>query len=159
VVPWGLAPLYELPNRVDPLAWPFVASGALVAAITAAALSLRSRWPALLAVWVSYVVILLPVLGIVQNGPQIAADRYTYLAGLGWGLRVGGLVRTWWGGRSAAALAGPRGLGAGALAVAVLAILAVLTWRQVGVWRDSGTLWSHTLVHAPSALAHNNLGA
>src|SRR2546426_6809293 len=35
----------------------------------------------------------LPVLGIAQNGPQIAADRYTYLAVLGWAILAGaGLI-------------------------------------------------------------------
>jgi protein O-mannosyl-transferase len=159
LAPSGLAPLYELPIRVDPLTWPYLLSGGVVAGVTVAALWFRRRWPALLAVWVSYVAILLPVLGIVQNGPQIAADRYTYLASLGWAALIGGLVRTRWGARSWAALAEPRALAASALAVAVLAVLSVLTWRQVGVWRDSGALWRHALAHAPSALAHNNLGA
>jgi hypothetical protein len=30
------------------------------------------------AAWVAFVVITLPMLGIVQNGPQIATDRYAY---------------------------------------------------------------------------------
>ena len=34
----------------------------------------------------------LPVLGIFHNGPQIVADRYSYLASLGWALFIGGLA-------------------------------------------------------------------
>src|SRR5260370_15225447 len=82
IVPLKLSPLYPLPRTVDPWAMPFILSYGLVLAITAIALVLRRRWPCIQAVWVTYVVILLPLLGIVQNGPQIAADRYTYLTGL-----------------------------------------------------------------------------
>ncbi len=61
--PAGLSPLYELPVPLVPTAWPFLLSGAAVVAITAVAVALRRRWPALLAVWLSYIVIL----GLHQN--------------------------------------------------------------------------------------------
>ena len=37
-------------------------------------------------------IMLAPVSGLLQNGPQIAADRYTYLASLPWTLLLGGLL-------------------------------------------------------------------
>src|SRR5881296_1780507 len=96
VVPVNLSPLYELPRTVDPMAPPFILSYALVLAIMAIVLALRRRVPGLPAAWVAYVVVLLPVLGILQSGPQIAADRYTYLAGLGWAILAGaGLLFCW----------------------------------------------------------------
>ncbi len=158
-VPVGLSPLYELPARVDALSWPYLVSAAAVVAITIAALWLRPRWPAILTAWACYVVILLPVVGIVQNGPQIAADRYTYLASLAWSVLIGGGVRWWWGDRPWAALAEPRARSGAALAAVILAVFGVLTWIQSGVWRDSGTLWGHALSLAPSAVGHNNAGA
>ena len=158
LVPVGLSPLYELPPRIDPTAWPFVLAAAVVIAITALAVLLRVRWPALAAVWATYVVILLPVVGIVQNGPQIAADRYTYLACAGWALLVGGAARAGWRGwregRIAPAVAAA---GAGALVV-VVGALAVLTWSQTAVWRDSETLWRHAVATRPSAIVHFKLG-
>jgi tetratricopeptide (TPR) repeat protein len=159
VLPIDLSPLYELPARIDPMTWPYLVSALVVAAITLAAVLLRRRLPALLAVWVSYVVIVLPVVGIVQNGPQIAADRYTYLASVGWAILVGGGIRWWWAARAGRPLREPLTLAAGGLLVAVIAVLGVLTWRQVGFWRDSGTLWSHALAVGPSSLGYNNLGA
>ena len=87
LVPIGLSPLYALPRSVDPLALPFVFSGVVVLALSAAAVIMRRRWPWLAAAWSAYVVTALPVLGVFQNGPQIAADRYTYLPVLGWALR------------------------------------------------------------------------
>src|SRR5262249_60059946 len=43
-------------------------------------------------------------------------------------------------------------------AVCVIAILGVLTWRQVGVWHDTETLWTHALAVSPASRAHENLG-
>src|SRR5256886_49491 len=81
VAPVNLSPLYELPPTVNPWAPPFIVSYGVVVAITALVLALRRREPGLPAAWLAYVVVLLPVLGIFQSGPQIAAGRYTYLAG------------------------------------------------------------------------------
>jgi protein O-mannosyl-transferase len=150
VIPLSLAAVYERPVTIDPGAWPFVASGAVALLLTVLAIALRRRWPALAAVWASYVVILLPVAGIVQNGPQ--NDRYTYLACGGWAMLAGaGLALGMMAGRRAAnALA--------ALAVAVVGGLSVLTWNQVKVWHDSETLWTHTVAVQPSALGHFKLG-
>src|SRR5216117_1025474 len=76
IVPLNLSPLYELRPPVNPGATPFILSYGVILAISAIVLALRRRVPGLLAAWVVYVVVLLPVLGIVQSGPQIAADRY-----------------------------------------------------------------------------------
>src|SRR5438876_6956539 len=88
VAPVNLSPLYER-GVVDPWATPFLLSYGGAVAITSLAWVCRRRWPGLPAAWLAYVVILLPVLGIFQSGPQIAADRYTYLAGLGWAILAG----------------------------------------------------------------------
>src|SRR3989442_1415823 len=150
IVRLTISTLYSLPRTVDPWEVPFILSYGLVLAITAVALTLRRRWPCIQAVWVTYVVILLPVLGIVQNGPQIAADRYTYLAGLGWALLAGACVlacwRTW-----RRPLAG--------IALCVIATWGALTWNQVHIWHDSERLWTHVLAVEPGeVVAENNLG-
>src|SRR5438128_1115230 len=151
VVPLNLSPLYMRPPTVDPEAPPFILSYGLVLAITAIVLALRRRMPGLPAAWAAYVVVLLPVLGIFQSGPQIAADRYTYLAGLGWAILAGaGLL---------ACRHATRFLIRGS-AVGVLVGLGVLTWNQVHVWHDSEKLWTHALAIDPkSSAAHSNLGS
>jgi len=158
VIPVGLSPLYELPD-VAPWWRPrFALSLAAVLAITVAAVRLRHRWPALIVVWTSYVAILLPVSGLVQNGPQIAADRYTYLASLGWTLLAGsGMGAAWlWLRRTRSeSWAGSR---LAPLMLLVAVGLGVLTWRQAAVWRTTETLWTHALSASPSAMAYDALG-
>src|SRR2546422_515638 len=150
VAPVNLSPLYELPPTVNPWAPPFIVSYGVVVAITAIVLAFRRRVPGLLAAWVAYVVVLLPVLGIFQSGPQIAADRYTYLASLGWAILVSAGVLSHWRRRPF--------LFTG-LAACVLFGLGILTWNQVQVWRDSEKLWTHALATYPkSSIAENNLG-
>jgi Tfp pilus assembly protein PilF len=158
VVPTNLSPMYPLPDAIEPLDWPFLLSGAAVVGLTTVAIRLRRRWPALLAVWVAYVVMLLPVVGLVHNGHQIAADRYTYLPCLGWTVLAGaGLAALW---RPPRELPNPRPLSVLATGLATIAVaaLGILTWNQAHVWRDSESLWTHALAIRPSAVAHGNLG-
>ena len=94
---------------------------------------------------------LLPVLGWVPFLFQVhstVADRYVYLAmlgpalGLAWLLQYRGPGRVWWG-----------------LVALGLMLLGWQGARQVRVWQDTVTLFTHALqVNPRSAMAHNNLG-
>src|SRR3989454_534488 len=159
VVPVNLSPLYELPRTMDPVAPPFILSYALVLAITAIVLALRRRVPGLPAAWVAYVVVLLPVLRIVQSGPQIAADRYTYLAGLGWAILAGAGVLSGWRTSRTSKTGTPTTLPIAGVVTCLVVGLGVLTWNQAQVWHDSEKLWTHALALDPqSSIAENNLG-
>jgi hypothetical protein len=150
LVPFGLIPLYEIPER-----WsagdPRLVTGVLVSgAVTAVAILARRRRPALAAAWTIMVVLLAPVSGLATHGgPQSMADRYTYLPALAPALLVGGAV----GALARTAIAGalaPRAarLVAGGLVV-WLAGFGALTWQQCHVWRDSLALWQHAVAFAP----------
>lgn len=157
VAPSDLTAFYPMtPHKTDPAGIPFLLSAAVVLAITAFAIALRRRFPALLAVWAAYTVTLLPVGGIFHNGLQIAADRYTYLGTVGWALLAGvGVMALWrW-----TAGAGLRRAAVAACAVGVLALLAWRTRAQIGFWHDSVALWGQAVAVEPSALALNTLGA
>ena len=159
VVPVNLSPLYELPRTVDPMAPPFILSYALVLAIMAIVLALRRRVPGLPAAWVAYVVVLLPVLGFFQSGPQIAADRYTYLAGLGGAILAGAGLLSCWRTSRTSKTGTPTTLPIAGVATCVVVGLGALTWNQAQVWHDSEKLWTHALARDPqSSIAENNLG-
>ncbi len=153
-LPVRLSPLYEIPPDFS-LWQPAIFSGAALTVITTVILYLlRKRWPAGLACWAYSVVTLAPVLGIVSIGPQLVADRYSYLACLSWAVLTGGgllfVLRS--AGQSRIAIAASVGA-----SIAVI-VLALLTWQQTAVWRDTGTLWSHVLKLDPNSnIAHYNL--
>jgi protein O-mannosyl-transferase len=150
IFPLYLSPFYALTqHRVDPGAMPFLISLCAVLLLMAAAIGLRRRIPALLAVVLAYAITLIPVLGIFHNGSQITADRYSYLACLGWAMLAGGAL-IW--------LRGPGSQAALACAVLVICALGFLTWRQVQVWRDAESLWTQAVKVDPSFLAYDNLG-
>lgn len=146
VWPSGLAPIYDRPPGISLLDPPYLAAAAIVLAYTAAAIRWRARFPAALAVWCGYIVVVSPMLGIVQVGSYLVADRYSYLACIGWALLGGAGVAWLWARRPP--------VGAATL-VAVVATLGALTWRQADVWQDSETLWARVLeVDPDSATGH-----
>ena len=91
-VPLDLRPMYPLPARVSLLDAPFLPAALAVAGVTLVLVAVRRRWPAGLAVWVAYAVMLAPVSGLVHAGPQLVADRFGYLPSLGFCLLFGAAV-------------------------------------------------------------------
>jgi protein O-mannosyl-transferase len=89
------------------------------------------------------------VSGIAQAGPQLVADRYSYLATLGLALLLGGAVIALVT-RGAAGALKPSvvrlALGA---AGAWLVVLALLTVTQEAIWHDDRALWEHALAIDP----------
>jgi protein O-mannosyl-transferase len=147
LVPSGLAPLYEMPQHVDPTALRFVASYVIVLGLVAAAWLARRRVPALTGAIAVFAVVSLPMLGVVQNGPQIAADRYTYHAAPALAIL---------GATAFLMLPRPRALISVVGLAAVLGTLGALTWRQTEFWRGPETLWSRVLqVDSASAIAQS----
>ena len=149
--PTRLAPIDEFPLRMSPFEPRFLIAAAIVIAITAVLLLGRRRWPAGLGLWACYIVILSPVLGLAQAGPQIVADRYSYVACMTWAVLVGAGFLLLLQSREGQ----PRGrvapISASVAALAVLVILGILTRQQTRIWRDSETLWRHTLAVAPDS--------
>jgi hypothetical protein len=112
---------------------------ATLAGVTLVAWCLRATRPYLLVGWLFFVGTLVPMIGVVQVGGQAYADRYTYLPSLGLGLAISlGLAEV----ARRAHLPRPAAVLGG---VAVLAALGIATWKQTQVWRDSVTLFEHTV--------------
>ncbi|PWU17013.1 MAG: hypothetical protein C5B48_16520 [Candidatus Rokuibacteriota bacterium] len=160
VIPYPISPLYQLPARIEPLALPMVASALVVAALTCCLFWLRRKWPAGPAVWLSYVVLLAPVSGLAQSGPQLVAPRYSYLPGLGLALLAGAGACLLVGGAASGRIRRGVVVFAAVAGVVCLAALGTLSWRQTRIWHDSETLWSYVTFLDPSApIAHHNLAA
>jgi tetratricopeptide (TPR) repeat protein len=102
---------------------------------------------------------LLPVLGIFHNGPQIVADRYSYLACMGWAVLAGAGGQYFWQASVDGRIHKRTSLLGSWLAAALLFGLGLLTWRQTQVWHDPERLWNYVLsTTGESLFARNNLG-
>jgi tetratricopeptide (TPR) repeat protein len=150
--PVGLAVFY--PHQgVFLEGWRMALSAVVVVGVTVAALALRRRSPAATTGWLWFCGMLVPVLGLVQAGGQAMADRYTYLP------LVGIFVALVWSARAVVGNPARRG-GAALLALAILAVLSTVAFRQTGFWRDSRSLFTRAVdVTKRNWLAHNSLGA
>jgi Tfp pilus assembly protein PilF len=152
VYPAGLAVFYPFPLNGLPL-WEVVLAGVLLAGFSAFALGRRRTQPWLLVGWCWYLVMLLPVMGIVQVGRQAHADRYTYLPQIGIYMAMTWTAAEWSAKRQVKRVA------VGSLMTGVLAVLMVCAWQQTGYWQDSETLWFRTLACTThNEVAHYNLG-
>lgn len=133
--------------------WEVLVSAILIIIVSAAVIKISKYSPYLLVGWLWYTITILPVLGIIQYGPLSVSDHHVYLPSIGisimlaWGIPLlfpSGNIRT------------KVLLPAGILAVV---ILAVLTWRQCNYWKNSITLFSHTLqVTDNNHLVHHRIG-
>jgi tetratricopeptide (TPR) repeat protein len=152
LLPFGLSAQYVYNSDPRPFDTPLVAAAVFVLAVTALAAVLWRKWPAGLAVWACYVVTLLPVLSLLRlDRQQYVADHNSYLATLGLAV-LGGALFYW-----TFLKFRPHWV---MLAAALVTVgLCDRTVRQVNVWENSITLWTHTLATNPlSIVAHNNLG-
>ncbi len=159
IAPFRLSPLYLLKRPLDPTEPKYILSALAVMAVTVSVLYLRRRFPWALIAWTCYVAMLWPLLGLFQTGPQLVADRYTYISCLPWATLVAaGIYRLWlvWEERP------PRRSLMFATAVTVVLALCALgagTYEQTLVWRNSFTLWTHALeVDPTNYMAYNSRG-
>ncbi len=149
--PVNLAVLYP-----HPLQWDtglIVLSLLLVIGLSATALGLGRRLPFVFTGWFWFVATLVPVIGLVQVGNQSMADRYAYVP------LIGVFIVLAW---SMAELCANRRLPKQFVVMVALLLLAASALRsrdQTSHWRNSETLFRHTLaVTQNNFLAYNNLG-
>lgn len=142
--PTQLAIVYSHPGLalhadLGPWLYPTLGAFLLLAVITGCAVYQARRRPYFVVGWLWYLGTLVPVIGLIQVGFASYADRYTYLPMIGvylafaWGARD--LVRRWPATRYTLV----------ACTAIWLVSLMVVTWHQVGYWRDSRTLYERTL--------------
>ncbi len=150
--PANLAVYYPFPPEGIP-AWQIIGAVIALAGITVFCFLQAKSRPYLIVGWLWFVGTLVPVIGIVQVGGQTMADRYHYLPSIGLFVAIvfglADVIRARNFPSTVVAI----------LAGAPLIALAALTMVQVNYWRDSITLFRHTLgVTPPSLIIEHNLG-
>jgi protein O-mannosyl-transferase len=129
-LPTQLAILYPYDYDISPIV--VAMSLLLLAAITYFAFQTKRRY--VTAGWLWFLITLVPVIGIVQAGAQSMADRFTYIPAIGLTFAV-----VWY----FADLVSPRT--AMYAAIAVVAILFAISFRQVTFWKSSESVWAHAV--------------
>ncbi|MEI6085845.1 MAG: tetratricopeptide repeat protein [Verrucomicrobiota bacterium] len=133
--PWlqtSFSPVYTTLVDFNPFAPLFLVSALVVIGFTILAVWGRRRWPALTALWVCHLVLLVPVLGLTEH-PHYASDRYAYLQGICWSVLIAlGLLWT------------RRQLTLGLLLV-ISGLAGWRTYRQTQVWDNTVTLFTHVI--------------
>lgn len=148
--PLRLAPIYPHPGS-SISAWHVAIATLVLITITGIVIRFGDR-PYLLVGWFWFLGTLVPVIGLIQVGEAAMADRYAYIPLIGIFAMIAFGVADW----SEKHKANSR---FALLAGGILLACAVLTYRQVGYWRSSVDLWSHTLaVTANNSVAEDNLG-
>jgi protein O-mannosyl-transferase len=152
VWPADLAVLYPHPGSLLPL-WKTGVALLVLGAVFTMVVFLGRRHAWLAVGWLWYLGMLVPVIGIVQVGQQARADRYTYLP------QIGLCMMAAWGvGEMSSGLRWKPWV-PGMLSVVVLAALMVTSHKQVAYWKESETLWTHTLACTEqNSLAYYDLG-
>jgi tetratricopeptide (TPR) repeat protein len=139
--PEGLIAYY--PSPAHWASWQWLGAALILLLMTGLALHRRRQQPYLILGWLWFLGTLVPVLGIAGNNYASLADRYMYIPSIGlfvavvWGLAD---VATRW--KLAPFLVS-------GVVGAVLLVLGVLSWVQIGYWRNSLTLWTHCLAVNP----------
>jgi len=137
LVPFYIHPEWRLAT------WEIIGAIILLAGITAAMFLLRRKLPFLLVGWLWYIVMLLPVIGIIQVGLQARADRYTYLP------QIGIIIAVVWAIRDLTSLWRARTVALVPASLVVVGSLSFLSYRQATHWRDTESLWSYALNRSP----------
>jgi tetratricopeptide (TPR) repeat protein len=155
VLPTHLGPLYQIPPRETLLGWILWKGLAGSVILLALAWTCRRRLPAVTAAIAAFVVIIAPISGVLQSGPQLVADRYSYLSCLGFALLPAACV-VWMLRQYETAFL--RSLGVVGLCGAVcVTALFHATATQSAIWSSALDLWARGVLVSPdSSIAHTN---
>lgn len=148
VLPLNLAPYYPYTYKINFFSLEYVGSLLALALITVFCIITIRRYKIFSAAWLYFLLVLLPVIGIVQVGAQAAADRYMYLPSLSIflmiGILAGGLYERSSGIKRTILICS---------GVLVIGMLTFLTIRQQAIWKDSISLWNHEIELYPNGSA------
>jgi len=139
--PHDLALYYPYPTVFN--VWHLIGAAVVLLGFTAFCFTESKRRPYLIVGWLWFLGTFVPVIGMVQVGGQAMADRYHYLPSIGLFIVLVFGFADLASDRQFLARVAP------VVTVAALVILTTLTFRQVQLWRDTFTLFEHSLGIAP----------
>ncbi len=152
--PDDLMVMYPMRVPLDAGEARFVASTVGVTLVALLLVIARRRAPAAVVAFACYAVLVAPVLGLVQTGSQLVADRYSYISTLPLAVLAGGAVLHGWMRLTARKQTSSRTAlftaGAALAAAAVFTPLVRATGRQIPVWHDTLSLWKHDIALDPT---------
>jgi protein O-mannosyl-transferase len=151
IYPNKLAIFYPYPDMIP--WWKIISAIMTLALLTGLAIRFMHRSRYVIVGWLWFLGTLVPVIGLIQVGSQSMADRYMYLPMIGLSIIVA------WGFPDLLAPIRRKRAVIGAMAVIIIPIASAITWRQIGYWQNSITLFSHAVKTMPdNILAHAKLG-
>jgi tetratricopeptide (TPR) repeat protein len=137
-IPVNLSPLYTNLRSFDPLAPVFLFSFGLVLSLSAVILWRRRRWPLLAVLWGTYLLLMVPMLGLTEH-PHYANDRYNHITGILFAILVTGVLNYIYERRAGWTLP------ALSSAMSAVLVLAALSYYQTGVWKNSVVLYEYMI--------------
>jgi protein O-mannosyl-transferase len=150
--PEHLGVYYPLSRNLFPIV-KVIPYGFVLILITALAFYYGKRFKYLPVGWLWYLGTLVPVIGLIQVGGQAMADRYTYVPLIGIFLIIA------FGATDLLQKVPFRKIILATLSLAVLLACAVVTSIQLAYWKDSLTIFDHTLTVIESKSPHIVSGA
>jgi len=152
VYPRGLALLYPYPVNGIPV-WRSTAAFILLLVITIYVFRSAKTRRYIAVGWLWYLVMLVPVCGLVQVGEHALADRYTYLP------LIGIFIIIAWGVPDLVANLRYRKIGSYILAGVLLVSMLIATRDQAAYWKNDLTLFGRSVdVTKNNHVMHNNYG-
>ncbi len=149
--PVGIVPFFPIG---DTISYSFMVKTAIVAAFTVYCVYVSRKLPFIGAIWLSFVLMLLPVLAFTQSAEDtLFASRYTYLASISPSIAAGTLLPIAYLTAEKMKQRAARIL----LPIVIVALIfgyAVLTLRLIKSWENSGTLWTRQIKILPLGRAY-----
>jgi hypothetical protein len=148
VLPFGILPLHPLPHPFPPS---YYVTAVLSLAVLCLCMYISRRSAGLAALCMLLLLPLLPVIGFLQNGQQAFAARYTYLPHIPLAIAAAFVIY--------AAVRKRGRMIVMAVSAVFLILLAGITRFQIGVWKNSATLWTRVIERHPVSTAFKSRGS
>jgi tetratricopeptide (TPR) repeat protein len=150
VLPVSISPYHIIP---DPLPASYAVMAAVMAVCCIAVLACVRRLPWLTASGLLFILPLLPVLALFQNGGQSFADRFTYLPAIAPSIAVAICTGRLWN-----SLAARQKRILVAVTAGYLVMFGVVTVRSIGIWNSPETFWTRVVEMQPTGVSYFERG-